>query len=604
MKRRNFIRNSFGFGLAMHPLVKALQFDAVIPGTGVINANSISSALPVPVMIYDNWSTYDTLSDNIPLTEELAMKELTELLRWKSNKVSVDYYIIDAFWFDKQGGYRVWDKQHWPNGPDKWLNTCRENNIRTGLWFAVNLIASGGTPFLDVIPEWKDSLAADGTTMCLFEGGYLAHLAETLQMWTDKGVKSFMFDFAYFNAATPEAMKVYLPSEIEEMNKLAFFGMLKTFRLKNPEVLLIAFNGFGGQMDNTYETFRKTVDSRWLEVFDSLYCGDPRFADVPTMNIWRSEDIYSDHMVRQFEFNGLPLQRIANCEFMMGKTGTCYSRMDQEWKGNVILDMARGGWANIYYGNLELLNNEEAKWFARAQRMFHKLQEFGLFSSFGAVPGTGKPYGYKAGDINGAVVTVVNPMQEVALVELPAGAFTKGRVIYADGGFIPVLKDNRLMLGPEQMAVAGFDKYADNSYDLGVDETIKIPYSIRNLAVLFKTTAKNEISGGFVAVPGKDLRIIFQQFGDNGLPVRSWGGAPPDGKKMNTLLIITAKQGGKSLPLHIEYDKMIWSGLSWAAAEIRHTSLEPGQPVEVKCISTEPAKLNLKAQVYAVDYKG
>src|SRR5580700_2996486 len=33
-----------------------------------------------PVWVYNNWSSYDELSDNIPLTEELAMKELEEIV--------------------------------------------------------------------------------------------------------------------------------------------------------------------------------------------------------------------------------------------------------------------------------------------------------------------------------------------------------------------------------------------------------------------------------------------------------------------------------------------------------------------------------------------
>ena len=33
-----------------------------------------------PIVVYNNWSSYDELSDNVPLTEQLAMKELDELL--------------------------------------------------------------------------------------------------------------------------------------------------------------------------------------------------------------------------------------------------------------------------------------------------------------------------------------------------------------------------------------------------------------------------------------------------------------------------------------------------------------------------------------------
>src|SRR5215469_9115650 len=39
------------------------------------------SLLRDPVWVYNDWSSYDELSDNIPLTEELAMKELNEIIR-------------------------------------------------------------------------------------------------------------------------------------------------------------------------------------------------------------------------------------------------------------------------------------------------------------------------------------------------------------------------------------------------------------------------------------------------------------------------------------------------------------------------------------------
>src|SRR3982074_2606683 len=52
-----------------------------------------------PIFVYNNWSAYDELSDNIPLTEQLAMKELNQILRLRRFGVRVDYSMLDAFWF-------------------------------------------------------------------------------------------------------------------------------------------------------------------------------------------------------------------------------------------------------------------------------------------------------------------------------------------------------------------------------------------------------------------------------------------------------------------------------------------------------------------------
>lgn len=572
---------------------------AVAPGEAAPAHPFITPGLSQPVTFYNDWSSYDELSDNTPLTETLAMREMEELVRLQHAGVHIDYYMMDAFWFDKDGGYRTWHKEHWPNGPDAWLTACKAAGIKPGMWFSTNLIATHSGLFLNVIPEWKDSLAIGGGTFCLFVGGYLKHLGESLQMWYDRGVRAFKFDFAYFDAATEAVRETHLPETIIEMNKLALMDMLQRFRVRNPDVIITGYNGFGGDMENTFTPFRKTVDPRWMETFDTIYCGDPRFSDVPMMNIWRSQDTYTDHMVRQFEFNGLPLRRIDNCGFMTGKTGTCYYRADHAWKGMMILQLARSGWMNVYHGNMELV---DGAFFAKAQNLYTGLQRYGLCSTFGAIPGTAQPYGFKAEGVDGSVLTLVNPSQTVAHMDLPAREASGGRVLYTDGGFVPVLSGRTLQLGPEQLVVVGYGRYASPAYDLGVDETIRVPKSISPVEATFTPAGSNTVRASVTVPAGKHIRILFQQFGADGFPRRSWGGAPPDGRKMDVFLQLSIRQNGKDVKYYKEYDKMIWSGLSWAAGEAEPASVDAATPLEVVCRSTETDPVVLRAWVYAVHY--
>ena len=37
--------------------------------------------IPQPISVYDIWAAYDELTDKVELTEELAMRQLDELLR-------------------------------------------------------------------------------------------------------------------------------------------------------------------------------------------------------------------------------------------------------------------------------------------------------------------------------------------------------------------------------------------------------------------------------------------------------------------------------------------------------------------------------------------
>lgn len=104
----------------------------------------LSAGLKQPLTVYNNWSAYDELSDNIPQTEDLCLKMLDKMIRLKKRGVKLDCYLMDAFWFDVDGGYRIWNKKNWPDGPGKWLEKCKENGIIPGLWFSTNLIQSGG----------------------------------------------------------------------------------------------------------------------------------------------------------------------------------------------------------------------------------------------------------------------------------------------------------------------------------------------------------------------------------------------------------------------------------------------------------------------------
>ena len=453
------------------------------------------------------------------------MRELREVERLRKQGVRIDAYLNDCYWFAPDGGYRTFRQPHWPAGPDRWLAECRRLGILPGLWVATNNMWKG----FDLIPEWKASYDPRRKSLCMFDGGYLAHFCASLQIWYDRGVRLFKFDFADMNAATPAAEQSWTPPEIRAMNATALRAALASFRSRNPEVRFLAYNGFGGVMDDTATPIRKTVDLKWLEVFDSMYCGDPRPSDVPAVNFWRSNDIYSDHMVRYFRDNAVPLERIDNSAFMIGTTGTCLGRRTSAWKGMLLLSLARGGWMNTYYGNLELLEDADAGWFARAQSVYLPIQQRGRTSLFGAIPGSGQPYGYAGRTLSGDLYTVVNRSQAVAEIPLPQATSNAARhLLFADAGFVPKLSPESILLGPEQMAVIGAGELAAERFELGLQADVLIPTTIERLQSM--TVEGNGSDRLVVEVPrGRDLRIIARQTRPDGVPLRSSGGAPPGG---------------------------------------------------------------------------
>lgn len=560
-----------------------------------------SPTISDPISVYDNWSAYDELSDHVPLTQALAMRELDQVLRLKKHGARFDYYVMDAFWFDPDGAYRTWKKPNWPNGPEPWISKCEENGILPGLWFGSNTLVH-----LKAAPQWRDSLNRQGTAMSMFEGGFLPDFMNTLQYWYDHGIRMFLFDFADLTASTPRSEATLTKQEIVERNSEALQKALAAFRRKNPGVVLEAFNGFGGVMDSTSYPFpfKDPVDLRWLKVFDSLYCGDPRPGDVPEMSFWRAADLYSDHQMRRYQQSGVPLERIDTTSFMPGKTGTNYRRAFHAWKGSLILMMARGGWINTTYGNLELMSDQEADWFARVQSLYLHFQSEGRIKTFGGVPGEDQTYGFGALDSNGSVYVAVNPAQDVAKITLPLLSQEQkplgpGRVLFRDAGFMPRLAGNTVELGPGQMAMVGFGKYDSPKYDLGVQKDVVVPRSIHPIPAQFRTIGKGTIQATTAAPPGGDLRLVMRQYSPDGSLRRTW---PPSGVTMGKIFLLTAEQEGKQLPIRENYDREVWSGLSWAVGEISAKDLQPGAPLTLTFQSTEKDPVTLKGRVYVVHY--
>jgi hypothetical protein len=557
-----------------------------------------------PIFVYNNWSSYDELSDNVILTEQLAMKELDQIIRLRRFGVRFDYYMMDAFWFARDGGYKTWRASSWPNGPDQWLKRCKDNGLMPGLWFGTNTLVQ-----IDAAPQWEGSLSRQRRAMSFYEGGFLPNFIDVLQYWYERGIRMFKFDFVDFTAATPNAEATQSPEEIYSRNVDAFRAALQNFRQKNPNVVLVAFNGFGGDIESTASPFpfQHPIDLRWLEVFDSLYSGDPRPSDVPEMDFWRSMDIYSDHMVRRYEQSGVPLERIDSTSFMIGNTGTNYYRKTNAWKGMLLLMLARGGWVNTVHGNLEFLTEPDARWFAKVQSLYLRLQAMGRTKTFGGIPGAAQPYGFGSLNAQGSIYTVMNPAQSVEEIQMPLLSRVQklddsGRVLFRDAGFEPVLRGSNLKLGAGQLAVVGFGRFSRAEYDLGIQEDVRIPVGIQPIAAEFVSQGKNTIRTTLWPPERDALPIIFQQHGSDGSVRRSSGGAPPQAVTMGKILVLRAWQNGHAVPIAVNYDKAIWSGLSWAAGEIKHSTLILRQPVTIDCWSTEKDSVLLEGRIFAVQY--
>jgi hypothetical protein len=218
-----------------------------------------------------------------------------------------------------------------------------------------------------------------------------------------------------------------------------------------------------------------------------------------------------------------------------------------------------------------------------------------------------QPYGFGALDSEGSVYTVVNPTESIAAIALPALSQTQrprgqGKVQFRDAGFVPQLVGDRVTLGPEQMAVVAFGRYASPQYDLGQQNDVVIPRTIRPLQAEFREVSRGVIEATVQAPPDADLRLVMQQYSPDGSLRRTWAGGPPTGTNMGKVFVLKAEQGGHELPIHENYNRVVWAGLSWAEGEISHRDMRPAEPVKLTFRTTEKDPVTLKGHVYAITY--
>ena len=175
--------------------------------------------------------------------------------------------------------------------------------------------------------------------------------------------------------------------------------------------------------------------------------------------------------------------------------------------------------------------------------------------------------------------------------------------MFADEGFAAEIKNQVLKIGAEQMVVAGYGKYAEKKYYLGIGDFHRIPSEIIKTDAYSTDIKGNSMEAMLMVTAGYDLLITVQQFEKKtGLPLRSSGGGEPNGTRMNKIYKLTVRQHEKTIPFQQPYDKAIWSGLSWVAAKIDSRHIEPGEPVKIQFSTMEKAEVDLELKTYLVKF--
>jgi hypothetical protein len=150
--------------------------------------------------------------------------------------------------------------------------------------------------------------------------------------------------------------------------------------------------------------------------------------------------------------------------------------------------------------------------------------------------------------------------------------------------------------------MVGFGAYAAPAYQFGIQGDVVIPRTIEPWRADFKTIERATIEAS-IPPPGKGvLRVIMRERTPDGYLRRTWAGGPPNGTNMAMVFTIEATQDGRTIPVRIDYDKIVWSGMSWAVGEIDVSDLTPSEPVTIRFHSTEKDPVKLEGTAYQVVY--
>jgi len=538
-----------------------------------------SSQLAAPIAVY---SYADPMggSGAAPLSEKQALHQVDQLLRLKQAGVHFDYDVINAHGFAATPVHSVQRSDAWPDGPGIWIAKCRASGIRPGLRFNV--------------ADWS---ALNPT------GSSTSDITAALQAWYDRGIRLFQFDAESSASGAASA-------ELDSSSSTLLRQAIEAFGIRNRDAVVLfatepslqgnSPDSGAANADHLATNVEHTFDSLQLDAFTFVSTGSLRLFAAPQANPWRSVDIQADSAVRRFEKLGIPLAQIRSAGFSMSAGSGLPA-----WKGAFLLSMARGGWVNSLHGDLATIQPNDARWIARAQQLFLKLQAARGIHSFGGSPDGNQPYGFAGANSHGSVYVVINPGDSVATLSLPvsdSGQLVSGvgRVQFRDAGFAPRLSGNAITLGPGQMALVGYGAYASSAFAFGVQDHVVIPHSIELLSAEFHKTDRGAIEASIEPPINGVLRLVVHPRQATGRPLTadSANASSADDAKQPFTLEVT--QYDRPIPVRLDNGSQLGNGMAWTVGEIDVNDLTPGVPIEVHIHSNAQDPPDLEGSAFAI----
>ena len=539
--------------------------------------------------IYNDWGAHDELGTLVKpqLTAQLTDGLLDQLERMKSERgTQLDYYVLDASWYDPRGAYLTFKQPNWPQGYEPALRRMQSLGMKPGLWFDLG----GSTLDLKNTPVWHGS-----EKPCLADGDFRALLEKAITFHArDHSLALLKFDFANM-FCRPDGTAAASLAALEK-NADGLGEICDSARKVNPTMMILGFNVFSLiEMMSSTKRYDEAypVSPWWLRWFDAVYSGDPRPSELPSATSLRdSLDTYQDHVFRGFVRSLLPPFRIDDSGTIIGRTSTIYYLGAEGFTDSWILNVMRGAHSPTLYGDVRLLSKSDQRFLAATLRFLHDYAPVLSWTQpVLGIPGRGEVYGYLSQDEKLAFVTVVNPGLYPQSFAVPFSNANPSR------GFSKLVFSNdgqaKEVVAPAPGVIRGGELIPGEIrvYAAGPREAIAaISLPPAPTRQYHKVTPMVDPFGGkkdgelhiVPALAGRTLAIVLQYFKD-GEPDRSFD-RPQEVIKVKGTIASTPVTF-TSIPAA---STDIWSKCSWAVFKHKIEPRETGRALRLKLVGESP----------------
>ncbi len=521
--------------------------------------------------VYGDWGLHDELSgEGEILNEKMTLDTIARVAELNERySLGIEYYLMDAFWFEENQPYLDFKKQNFPNGIGAIVKCVEEKGMKFGLWLDLNMIHAH-------MKSGEEYSSALGNGAACFSCERVAALMKQAMFYHIErhNVKMFKLDFAYFECKNPAHDHSMQTSESKEKSVRNFLKIVAEIKSLYPDTVFLCYNGWTTDLEWLGSVKKRAgyaVSPYWAKYVEYLYCGDPRPSEIATCNLVDSVTYYTDAMIRNFLDAGMPFASIDDHGTMLGDTPTIYRQGKLPLRLGFLMNAMRGTKKLQLYGDLSKLDKDDKAYIAFVGRLFDECEQKGMAPAL--VLGDarkGEVYGYTLANGTEGYTVVINPTPLAATPFVAVSDFTVESRVVLHGG--------KLVQEPSSRTGGGFTVCAEPfSYVL---IKWRVAEEKREVGKIYLSTRET------LTLPIQGYRAVSLTFTDGENPVRTPLGLPEG---------ITIETDGHSADATVRRD--IWSGISWVYVGLK------GREREIKIAYCGGAPVAVKYELYGGEHE-